>query len=91
MTAEQRAAIEKVQSLFTPSEATVYQQRQNVLISAQGFRFPSGSSEIGPENLLQSQAGWDMIQKRGGWIRVLPWPMRLSRGRTPLSSSWGWT
>jgi len=50
LTAEQRAAIEKVQSLFTPSEATVYQQRQNVLISAQGFRFPSGSSEIGPQN-----------------------------------------
>jgi outer membrane protein OmpA-like peptidoglycan-associated protein len=50
LTAEQRAAIEKVQSMFTPAEATVYQQRQNVLISAQGFRFPSGSSEIGPEN-----------------------------------------
>ena len=50
LTAEQRGAIEKVQSMFTPSEATVYQQRQNVLISAQGFRFPSGSSEIGPEN-----------------------------------------
>ncbi len=50
LTAEQRAAIDKVQSLFTPSEANVYQQRQNVLISAHGFRFPSGSSEIGPEN-----------------------------------------
>jgi outer membrane protein OmpA-like peptidoglycan-associated protein/uncharacterized protein len=50
LTEEQRANIEKVQSLFTPSEATVYQQRQNVLISAQGFRFPSGSSEIGPQN-----------------------------------------
>jgi len=50
LTEEQRANIEKVQSMFTPSEATVYQQRQNVLISAHGFRFPSGSSEIGPEN-----------------------------------------
>jgi hypothetical protein len=29
-------------------------------------------SELGPENLLQSQAGWDMIENRGGWIRVFP-------------------
>lgn len=50
VSAEQRAAIETVQSMFMPSEANVYQQRQNVLISAHGFRFPSGSSEIGPEN-----------------------------------------
>jgi OOP family OmpA-OmpF porin len=50
LTDEQRAAIEKVQSLFTPAEATVYQQRQNVLISAQGFHFPPGSSEIGTDN-----------------------------------------
>jgi len=28
--------------------------------------------EIGPENLLQSHAGWDMIGKKGGWIRVFP-------------------
>lgn len=50
LTAEQRAAIDKVQGLFTPAEARVYQQKQNVLISAQGFRFPSGGSEIGTEN-----------------------------------------
>ncbi|MGD2074337.1 MAG: OmpA family protein [Gammaproteobacteria bacterium] len=50
LTAEQRAAIEKVQSLFTPSEANVYQQRENVLISAHGFRFPSGGSKIEAEN-----------------------------------------
>jgi OOP family OmpA-OmpF porin len=47
LSAEQRAAIDKVQSLFTAAEASVYQQRQNVLISAHGFRFPSGGSEIG--------------------------------------------
>ncbi len=50
VTAEQRATIDKVQALFTPSEANVYQQRQNVLISAHGFRFPPGGSEIGTEN-----------------------------------------
>jgi outer membrane protein OmpA-like peptidoglycan-associated protein len=50
LSAEQRGAIEKVQALFAPSEASVYQQRQNVLISAQGFRFPPGGSEIETEN-----------------------------------------
>jgi outer membrane protein OmpA-like peptidoglycan-associated protein len=50
MSAEQRAAVDKVQSLFTAAEANVYQQRQNVLISAHGFRFPPGGSEIGTEN-----------------------------------------
>jgi outer membrane protein OmpA-like peptidoglycan-associated protein len=50
LTDEQRAAIDKVQALFTPAEATVYQQRQNVLISAHGFHFPSGSSEIGTDD-----------------------------------------
>ena len=50
LTAEQRAAIDKVLSLFTPAEATVYQQRRNVLISAQGFHFPAGGSQIGTEN-----------------------------------------
>jgi OOP family OmpA-OmpF porin len=50
LTAEQRAAVERVQSLFAPAEATVYQQRKNVLISAHGFRFPPGGSEIGTEN-----------------------------------------
>ncbi len=52
LTEEQRAAIEKVQSLFTPAEATVYQQRRNVLISAQGFLFPPGGSEIDTENFV---------------------------------------
>lgn len=50
LTAEQRAAIDKVIALFTPAEATVYQQKQNVLISAHGFHFPPGSGEIGPNN-----------------------------------------
>ncbi len=48
--AEQQAAVDKVQSLFTPAEAKVYQQRRSLLISAHGFRFPPGGSEIGTEN-----------------------------------------
>jgi len=50
VTAEQRAAMEKVVSLFSSTEANVYQQRQNVLISAHGFRFPSGGSELESQN-----------------------------------------
>jgi len=50
LSAEQRAAIDKVQALFSPAEANVYQQQRNVLISAHGFRFPPGSSEIGTDN-----------------------------------------
>ena len=37
---------EEVQAMFTAKEANVYRQRQNVLISAHGFSFPSGQSEI---------------------------------------------
>ncbi len=41
---------ETVQALFTAKEANVYRQRQNVLISAHGFQFPSGQSEIQADN-----------------------------------------
>ncbi len=37
---------ETVQAMFAAKEANVYRQRQNVLISAHGFQFPSGVSEI---------------------------------------------
>jgi outer membrane protein OmpA-like peptidoglycan-associated protein len=50
LSAEQRAAVDKVQSLFTAADANVYQQHQNVLISAHGFRFPPGGSEMGTDN-----------------------------------------
>ncbi len=41
---------EEVQAMFTAKEANVYRQRQNVLISAHGFHFPSGKSEIQTDN-----------------------------------------
>ena len=41
---------EKVQAMFTEREANVYRQRQNVLISAHGFQFPTGQSEIQTSN-----------------------------------------
>lgn len=48
--AEDKARLETVQSLFVDKEAEVYLQRRNVLISAHGFAFPSGKSEIETEN-----------------------------------------
>jgi len=50
VTEEQKAAINKVESMFASFEANVYQQRKNVLISAHGFRFPPGGSELEAEN-----------------------------------------
>jgi outer membrane protein OmpA-like peptidoglycan-associated protein len=41
---------EAVQAMFTENEANVYRQRQNVLISAHGFQFPPGQSEIQANN-----------------------------------------
>jgi len=51
--AEDRASkekFEKVQAMFNANEANVYRQRQNVLVSAHGFQFPSGQSEIQTDN-----------------------------------------
>jgi outer membrane protein OmpA-like peptidoglycan-associated protein len=53
MEAKDRAVkkqFETVQAMFTKEEANVYLQRQNVLISAHGFQFPSGVSEIQTAN-----------------------------------------
>ena len=52
--AERRARFNNVESLFTADEATVYRQKENVLISAHGFHFPSGESEIKSENFALS-------------------------------------
>ena len=45
-----REKFEKVQAMFNANEANVYRQRQNVLISAHGFYFPPGQSEIQTDN-----------------------------------------
>ncbi|WP_455203641.1 OmpA family protein [Kaarinaea lacus] len=50
MVEEQRARFERVQSMFNDREANVYRQKNNVLISVHGFKFPVGSAEIRPDN-----------------------------------------
>lgn len=47
---EEQARFERVQSLFNETEANVYRQKNNVLISVHGFKFPVGSAEIRPDN-----------------------------------------
>ena len=49
-TRDERQRFENVQALFTGAEAKVFQLSQNVLISAHGFGFPSGQSEIQTDN-----------------------------------------
>ncbi|MFT6895932.1 MAG: outer membrane protein OmpA-like peptidoglycan-associated protein [Paraglaciecola sp.] len=52
-----------VQSMFTPDEATVYRQLDNVLIRAQGFAFKSGSSEIESTNFVLLNKIIDAIKR----------------------------
>jgi outer membrane protein OmpA-like peptidoglycan-associated protein len=47
---EDQQRFDEVQAMFTANEAKVYRQGRNVLISAQGFHFPSGQSEIQTAN-----------------------------------------
>ncbi|WP_412973300.1 OmpA family protein [Glaciecola sp. MF2-115] len=52
-----------VQSMFTEEEATVYRQRDNVLIRAQGFSFKSGGSEIESSNFIMLNKITDAIKR----------------------------
>ena len=50
MQREQKERLDRIQSMFSDNEANVFQQKNNVLISVHGFKFPSGSAEIRPDN-----------------------------------------
>jgi len=43
---EYKRKFEQVQAMFKANEANVYRQREDILISAHGFQFASGQSEI---------------------------------------------
>ena len=47
---EREERFRRVQQMFSADEAKVYRQGDNVLISVHGFKFPTGSSEIQPQN-----------------------------------------
>ncbi len=61
---EQRK-FEKIHDMFTPTEASVSRQRKNVLISAHGFKFFSGQSEIEAEN-------FPLMNKIINAVRIFP-------------------
>jgi OmpA-OmpF porin, OOP family len=47
---DDKQKFDRVQAMFDANEANVFRKGQNVLISAQGFAFPSGQSEIQTAN-----------------------------------------
>ena len=47
---EQQARFERIQNMFNDREANVFRKKNDVLISVHGFKFPTGSSEIRPDN-----------------------------------------
>lgn len=62
---EDQQKFDRVQAMFNAGEANVYRQRQNVLISAHGFQFPSGQSEI-------QAANFPMMNKIIRAIKIFP-------------------
>ncbi len=62
---EDQQRFDMVQAMFTVDEANVYRQRQDVLISAHGFQFPSGQSEIQTIN-------FPLMNKITRAIRIFP-------------------
>ncbi|MFT6270036.1 MAG: outer membrane protein OmpA-like peptidoglycan-associated protein [Alphaproteobacteria bacterium] len=58
---DQRFAV--VQSMFAEEEATVYRQRDNVLIRAHGFSFKSGGSQIESSNFVMLNKISDAIKR----------------------------
>ena len=62
---EDQQKFDMVQAMFTVDEANVYRQRQDVLISAHGFSFPSGQSEI-------QTANFPLMNKITRAIKIFP-------------------
>lgn len=65
----------KIQNLFNSNEANVYRKIDNVLISAHGFLFPSGKSEIESVNFA-------MLNKITAAIREFPNASVIVAGHT---------
>ncbi len=72
---EAQARYDRIQDLFSPSEANVYRQGHNVLLELHAFNFPSGSSEIQSENFA-------LLDKIVNAIRAFPNPSVVVSGHT---------
>ena len=62
---ERQQALEKVRGLFEPAEAQVLQDGSDLIIRMHGLSFPTGSSEIRPEN-------FQLLTKLQQALRVYP-------------------
>ena len=68
---ELQERFEYVQSLFNRSEATVYRQRQNVLLTVQGFYFAPGKTDIEARNFPLLNKINDAVKKFPGAYVVI--------------------
>ncbi len=72
---EAQSRYDRIQDLFSPSEANVYRQGHNVLLELHAFNFPSGSSEIQSENFA-------LLDKIVNAIHAFPHPSVVVSGHT---------
>ncbi len=72
---EAQARYDKIQDLFSPTEANVYRQGHNVLLELHSFNFPSGQSEIQSENFA-------LLDKIVTAIKTFPNPSVVVSGHT---------
>lgn len=77
---EAQARYEKVQAMFTPEEAIVYRQGNNVLLTTYGFNFAIGKSEIKSEN-------FDLSHKIIEAIKTFDKPYVIVKGHTDATGS----
>ena len=77
---EAQARYDKIQQMFSESEANVYRQGNNVLLETHAFYFPVGGSEIQSEN-------FDLLNKIVEAIKVFPNPSIIVRGHTDSTGS----
>lgn len=75
-----QARYDKIQSMFSESEANVYRQGHNVLLETHAFYFPVGGSEIQSEN-------FDLLDKIVKAIKLFPTPSIIVRGHTDATGS----
>ncbi len=80
LTEDQKRSIAKIETMFSPNEANVYQQRKNVLVSAHGFRFPPGGSELEADN-------FSLLNKIIQAVRTFPNSMIRVSGHTDSTGS----
>ncbi len=87
---EVRQRFDYVNGLFTPEEANVYRQRQNVLLSVHGFFFAPGKTEIEAQNFaLLNKINEAIKQFPGSRLEILGHTDSTGNADTNLTLSEG--